>query len=311
MASSSDLVVVLDGATVRTESGCSHGPAWYARKLGAAIISHAAARSRTLRDILAEAIEDVAALHIGTCDLADPAAPSAAVAIVRVEGENIRYLVLGDVTVVADLGDDEVVSVTDDRVSKTALLERQEADLYPIGTAEKTAALMRMKTAELAAKNHEGGYWIAGSDPQAVEHAITGEWSTNSVRRLAVFTDGAARFINMFRPNTTWRSVLEILKHNGPERLLEEIRLAEHCDKEGKRFPRNKKSDDATVVYVVPNPEIRTEPASQISDAERQSLIASLALPKGLMGAEPLVPNWRPVWPSSPASSGHVSATTG
>jgi len=29
-----DLVVMLDGATVRTETGCIHGAAWYARKLG-------------------------------------------------------------------------------------------------------------------------------------------------------------------------------------------------------------------------------------------------------------------------------------
>lgn len=309
MACSSDLVVVLDGATVRTESGCSHSPAWYARKLGAAIISHAATQSRTLRDILAEAIEDVAALHIGTCDLADPAAPSAAAAIVRAEGEHIRYLVLGDVTVVADLGA-EVVSVTDDRVSKTALPERHEADRFPIGSAEKLAALLRMKTAELAAKNRDGGYWIAGSDPAAVDHAITGEWSTKSVRRLGVFTDGAARFVNMFRPNTSWRAVLEILKHNGPEQLLEEIRLAEHYDKEGARFPRNKKSDDATVVYVVPNPEIRTEPYSQISETERRALIASLALPDGLMGAEPVDPNWRPMWPDL-STSDRVSTPTG
>lgn len=303
MACSSDLVVVLDGATVRTESGCSHGPAWYARKLGAAIISHAAARSRTLHDILAEAIEDVAALHIGTCDLSDPAAPSAAAAIVRVEGEKVRYLVLGDVTVVADL-DGEVVSVTDDRVSATALSERQEADRHPIGSIEKTAALTRMKTAELAAKNRDGGYWIAGSDPRAVDHAITGEWSTESVHRMAVLTDGAARLVNMFRPNLSWWAVLEILRHNGPERLLEDVRLAEYNDREGARFPRNKKSDDATVVYAVPNPAIRTEPYPQISVAERHALIASLALPEGLMGAAPANPNWSPI-------QSHASVTTG
>ncbi len=36
VAVTSDLVVVLDGATVRTETGCVHGAAWYTGELGAA-----------------------------------------------------------------------------------------------------------------------------------------------------------------------------------------------------------------------------------------------------------------------------------
>ncbi len=199
LACSSDLIVVLDGATVRTETGCSHGPAWFARKLGAAIIGHAASRSRALPDVLSDAIRDVAALHADTCDLSDPAAPSAAAAIVRVEDDTIRYLVLGDVTIVAEVAG-EVVAVSDDRVSHTALDHRREADSFLIGTPEKTAAMQRMKKDELAAKNTAGGYWIAGSDPSAPEHAITGEWRTSDVTRLAVMTDGAARLVNLFRP---------------------------------------------------------------------------------------------------------------
>jgi hypothetical protein len=293
MACSSDLVVVLDGATVRTKSGCSHGPSWFARKLGAAIIGHGASLSRSLTDILTEAIEDVAALHIGTCDLTDPAAPSAAVAIVRVEEDVIRYLTLGDVTIVADKGD-EIVAITDNRVSATATAERHEADGFLIGSAEKTEAMARMKTAELAAKNREGGYWIAGSDPTAVEHAITGMWPTSSIRRLAVLTDGAARYVTMFRPDLSWRAVLDILEHNGPTRLIEDVRLLEHNDPEGRRYPRNKKSDDATVVYAISEPDIRTEPyQSTLSEAERLELLGHLAQPAILMGAEPIDPNWR------------------
>lgn len=250
MACSSDLVVVLDGATVRTETGCVHGPAWYARKLGAAIISHAASRSTHLRQVLSEAIRDVAQLHSDTCDLTDPAAPSAAVGIVRIEDDVTRYLVLGDVTVAGDING-AMHAVSDDRVSHTAEAERREADQFPIGTPEKNAAMKRMKVVELAAKNQEGGYWIAGSDPTAVDHAITGEWKTVEITRFAVLSDGAARFVNLFEQGT-WASVLEILQHNGPSKLLEHVRHAEASDTTGMRYPRNKKSDDATVVYAVP-----------------------------------------------------------
>lgn len=289
LACSSDLIVVLDGATVRTETGCVHGPAWYARKLGAAIISRAASRSVVLPQVLANAIGDVAQLHASTCDLSDPAAPSAAVAVVRIEQDVIRYLVLGDITIIADVKGD-IQAVSDDRVSLTALQERQAADRFPIGTPEKDAAMRRMKEVELAAKNKDGGYWIAGSDSGAVDHAVVGEWKTQDLGRLAVLSDGAARLVNTFG-RATWVSVLDILSHNGPERLIELVRLAEDADSNGIQYPRNKKSDDATVVYAIPAPTIRTERRMPSVEA-RQAALSNMFRPSGLMGAEPIDPAW-------------------
>jgi hypothetical protein len=289
LACSSDMIVVLDGATVRTETGCVHGPAWFSRKLGAAIISHAASRSQSLTSVLSDAIRDVAALHVDTCDLADPAAPSAAVGIIRVEGDTTRYLVLGDITIVADVRG-EVAAISDDRVSHTALKERHEADRHPIGSPEKTQALQRMKEVELAAKNTAGGYWIAGSEPDAATHAIVGEWKTSELARAAMMSDGAARFVNLFQLGD-WKSVLNVLKVNGPARLIEDVRKAEHRDSNGTRYPRNKRSDDATVVYAVPEPNIETEPYSPSPEA-RKAAMETTIFPEGLMGAEPVDPAW-------------------
>ena len=235
-------------------------------------------------------------LHADTCDLSDPAAPSAAAAIVRVEDDTIRYLVLGDVTVVADVSN-EVVVISDDRVSHTALDQRREADSHLIGTPEKTAAMQRMKKDELAAKNMSGGYWIAGSDPAAPEHAITGEWRTSDVARLAVMTDGSARIVNLFR-RANWRGTLDLLKADGPERLISDVRRIENADSDGRRYPRNKKSDDASAVYAVLKLDIATEtpalpPAEERLKLATDLLSTSLNAP-GVMGAEPVAPNRRP-----------------
>ena len=56
VAATSDLIVVLDGATIRTDTGCHHGVPWYTRKLGAGIIAGAASRAQTLTGALADAI---------------------------------------------------------------------------------------------------------------------------------------------------------------------------------------------------------------------------------------------------------------
>lgn len=245
-ATTPDLLVVLDGATVRTETGCRHGAAWYARKLGAAILAGAAVRSTPLDRILAEAIRTVAGLH-PDCNLSHPGTPSAGVAVVRLDSERLRYFVLGDVTVVLDTTQDGIVAVSDQRISASAVTERREADRHLIGSPAKTAAMVAMKHAELAARGRE--YWVAAADPAAVDHAITGEVPIDVVRRLAVVTDGAARFVDTFDLGG-WESALDAIAHYGPQAFIARVRRAESSDPLGAVYRRNKSSDDATVVYA-------------------------------------------------------------
>jgi hypothetical protein len=48
----------------------------------------------------------------------------------------------------------------------------------------------------------------------------------------------------------TWEELLALLDENGPEELLRQVRAAEAVDPEGRQWPRTKRSDDATVVYL-------------------------------------------------------------
>jgi len=68
--------------------------------------------------------------------------------------------------------------------SETAPAERAEVDRHLIGTPEKAAALIPMKRAELAARNVEGGYWIAAAEPSAADHARTGVSSCRTAHAL-------------------------------------------------------------------------------------------------------------------------------
>lgn len=248
-AASSDLIVVLDGATARTDTGCVHGVHWFAAHLGSAISGLAVDKNISITDAVSRAIEKVANLH-PDCDLESPGTPSAAVSIVRLSGEIIEYFTLGDTTIAIDLlTADEPFVLTDDRVSTTALGAREEADRYPIGSPEKQAALLRMKHAELAAKNRPGGFWVAAADPDVVKHASGGQMDRAAVRAVAALTDGAARFVNMFH-FTDWRGLLDTLSTAGPQDVIRRVRLAENGDPEGLRWPRNKKSDDATAVVL-------------------------------------------------------------
>ncbi len=242
-----DLIVVVDGATARTDTGCIHGTAWYADRLAHTIAESVAG---DLAEALASAITRVADLHRDTCDLTHPGTPGAAVGIVQVAGPTLRYLVLGDITVIIDTADGLTV-VADERVSTTAAPERRAADGWPIGSAEKSTALRAMKHAELASRNKPGGYWFATSDPAAADHALTGTFPLTSVARGALLSDGATRAVNTLGL-LDWPGLVDFMEASGPEALIAKVRAAEASDPSGVRWPRNKASDDATAVYFSP-----------------------------------------------------------
>jgi hypothetical protein len=238
---------VLDGATARTDTGCTHGVSWFATRLGSAVSSYASTPTLPLRQALGLAIRHVADQHLD-CDLAHPGTPSAAVAILRSGARSLEYLVLGDITILLDTSDGLDV-VIDDRVDATARSEREGADRHPIGSLEKQSALVRMKHAELAARNRPGGYWVAAANPAAAAQALIGSVPLSELNQAAVLTDGAARIVTLFKI-LDWTELLNLLNQAGPSEVVRRVREIEASDPEGRRWPRNKRNDDATVVYA-------------------------------------------------------------
>lgn len=237
--------IVADGATARTETGCIHGVSWFARHLVASTVQHGGLRPSAA---LAEGIRDTAHAHRLTCDLASIGAPSAAVGIASVRTDVVDFLALGDVAVVVETVEG-VRAVVDDRVSRTALHERGVADSLPHGSPEKAAALVQMKRAELAVRNTDSGFWVAMSDPEAVNHAITWSVRRDVTRRFAILSDGAARLVDTFKTRD-WPAILDLLATDGPSALIHDVRASERTDPAATTWPRNKISDDATVVYA-------------------------------------------------------------
>jgi hypothetical protein len=100
------------------------------------------------------------------------------------------------------------------------------------------------------ARNQPGGYWVAAADPQAASQAVTGTLPASSLQRAVLLSDGASRLVDLFEL-ATWEELLALLDENGPEELVRQVRAAEATDPEGRQWPRTKRSDDATAVYLV------------------------------------------------------------
>ncbi|MEV4898924.1 integrase [Nonomuraea sp. NPDC055795] len=240
-----DRLLILDGLTQRTESGCVHGVVWYVNTLASSVMKQDG--SHTPTEMLGNAIRDTAELHAATCDLTHPATPAAAVGLVQFVKAQIRYLVLGDITLLVDASQ-EAHAITDDRLARVNASIWAEIEVPTSESPEREAGLVRRKHAELAVRNSIDGYWVAAADPGVVNHAVTGEHALADVRQLAVLTDGAARPVEPFQL-TDWDGLLGVVATEGPDALLRRIRRIEQEDSSGDRWPRNKVSDDATIIY--------------------------------------------------------------
>lgn len=248
------LVGVLDGVSAPpgVETGCVHGPAWYARRLAHHLQDNA--ESGPLVDVLAAAIRAVSGEHAGDCDLNHPNTPAATVALIRASEGWLEHLVLCEAYLVLDHGE-KLEVVTDERYTE-AVADIRKATLTgasSIGTGEHDAAVRQAAVTRQARTNRPGGYWIAAASPEAAYQAITGHsplTGCNRVRRAALLTDGASCAVDRFGI-LDWRALLDLLAERGPEELIRRVRTAEDTDPAGHAQPRYKKHDDASAAICL------------------------------------------------------------
>jgi hypothetical protein len=228
-------------------TGCIHGVRWYVRQLGATLLRELATAA-DLRPCLASAISTVTAAHADTCDVTHSGTPSATVAIVRERNDALDYLVLSDTTIIFDCYT-ELHIITDDSVEQVAVAELNASRRQCAGTSAHSERLRDLIAAQRRLRNTPEGYWLAGSRPEAAEHALTGSVPLTDLRRAAVLTDGAAQFVEPFHI-TDWIGLLDILSDCGPRQLIRQLREVEASDPRGQRWPRHKPHDDATIAYL-------------------------------------------------------------
>ncbi|MEU0134271.1 hypothetical protein ABZ172_09580 [Streptomyces sp. NPDC006296] len=227
-------LVVLDGVTPPAgDDGCVHSVPWFTARLGGALAELCASRrDLTLPEILAEAVRRTADAHRPLCDLSHPRTPQATVVLARWDAERVEHLVLSDSVLLVEAPGGSVRPLLDDRL-----------DRLPPGT------LASEEIADARARNKEGGFFTAAADPSVASRAVTGETPRSEVRALAALTDGASRWTEKFREGD-WAAALEVLRREGPQRLIDRVRELERADTDRVHLGRGKRHDDATALLV-------------------------------------------------------------
>ena len=250
IAATPGVVVVIDGASVPAGlgTGCIHGTAWYARRLGTQLLALLTTQAnRSSADSLARAITDVAALHADSCDLGHPGSPSATVAILREQPDAVDCLVLGDTTVLLE-EPTGIRILTDDRLENVAVGQHGAMHQHATRSADHDRSFADLVTEQRRHRNHPDGFWVASTDPAAAHHALTDTVPRGGLQRAAVLSDGATRLVDRFGL-LDWPSFLDVLAEQGPDAIIAQVRAAEQSDPDGRRWPRGKRHDDASAAF--------------------------------------------------------------
>ena len=250
IAATAGVVVVVDGASVPSglATGCVHGTAWFARRLGVQLLGLLTTQADYgPGDSLAQAISDVASMHADTCDLSHPGSPSATVAILREQPETVDYLVLGDTTILLE-EPAGIRAITDDRLEHIASVQHSAMHQHATGSADHDRSFAELVTEQRRHRNHPDGFWVASTDPAAAQHALTDTVARDGLHRAAVLSDGATRLVDRFSL-LDWPTFLSILAEQGPGAIIGQVRAAEDSDPDGQRWPRGKRHDDASAAF--------------------------------------------------------------
>ena len=236
-------VIVLDGASAFRPVQVPASE--YATTLGEHLQHRLQARpTADLRELLASSIsatsEDLA-LGAGN-------SPSSTVAIVRIRGDVLDYLVLGDSPIVFPDG-----VVVDERLDELDLPERRLyqdrlANGHGYGDAHKQL-LRDLQDAQAKRRNIDGGYWIAEADPVAASHTLCSARPTAETPWAVLATDGAFNTISQMG-GQSWQDV-STRSAAGLEALLQTAQQWEATeDPNGQAMPRAKRHDDKAIAAI-------------------------------------------------------------
>jgi hypothetical protein len=224
VAASPKVAVVLDGLSAPPPlgTGCLHGTPWFVAQLGAQVMSAATTASEEpLQDLVAGAIARVADSHAHSCDLDHPGTPSSSLAVLREQDGRVEYLLLFDSVIVLD-GPSGLVVVTDRRVDAFARQEDLATREHPVGSPAHQERVQELVAAQRRHRNQLSGYWVAGAKPTAELYAAA-----------------------------EWLELLDSMQQHGPTHVISRVRDLEDADPSGSRWPRYKRSDDATAAFCL------------------------------------------------------------
>jgi hypothetical protein len=256
LAQGANAALVLDGATPLGD-GLMPGPsdaAWIAqfgaRRLMAHLEDGNGAR-KALRDALADTQKSFEALRRHPPEDMWQT-PCASMMLVVPDDGAVEFLWFGDCAALVKQGDGAVTVVGETFDKRAAEAERaravaKEKNLSPASGLSRPEFIGTLR----AARNriNSGNYWLFSPDARAASHVSRRVIKAAPGAVLLLATDGFLALASDYGVYSA-DSLMDAAQSKGLAALGEELRAIEAGDIGGDRFPRFKKSDDATALLL-------------------------------------------------------------
>ena len=249
--------VVFDGATGLGEN-LLPGPsdaAWIAHFGARRLLAHRR-DGNTPKDALRHALADAEQSFKGLCRRPPKAVyemPVASMMFVSTEENGFAALWYGDCAALV-LRPGESAEIVGEAFDKRAIEARRVKMMAEVKGLAPTAGLSRAEflTHIQAARNKvntRAGGWLFSPDRHAADHASSRRVTAPAGTLVLLSTDGFLALSSDYGAYDA-QSLVVAAQTKGLKVLGEELRALEEGDAEGRRFPRLKKSDDATAVLL-------------------------------------------------------------
>lgn len=133
-----------------------------------------------------------------------------------------------------------------DKEAKSAAAAIEQAGGAPVLTHAGSLDQLRRSR---SVHNEAGGYWIFGIQPECVEHVR--KWRIDLARpaHILLATDGFSALVDRYHLHDA-ASLMRAAVDRGLQELSRDLRAIENDDSGAARYPRWKRSDDATALLL-------------------------------------------------------------
>ncbi len=258
MGATPTIAFVLDGVTSLVETPLMPGrsdAAWVAHTARDLLLQHGVDAAKDLRGLLRD-VASAITKKFETMRMRPPAArfelPWTTISMIGVEAGRMHIAYVGDSRVLVETADDVIHSygVSPSRGAfETQLAAKMIAERKGIGVeAQRKTVLPELRRVrELV--NSPQGFWLLGADSAVGDHAKVTTLELSGPATVLLATDG---FYALKEDYLRYgdRELIATAQTIGLTTLARELRHIEDEDPAGERYPRMKKSDDATALLV-------------------------------------------------------------
>lgn len=178
--------------------------------------------------------------------------PSSSIVLTRWIKDTLEYFILGDCTLIIEnnnklnvIKDDSVTKLDNKVFQAMDEIMKKEGKTLPEAKKEVNNLIVRNRLL----KNTNEGYWILGFDAEAVDRGLYGKIPFNSDTKLLMASDGFSAITDRYN-YIDMENLIHEAQNKGLDNLCRKLREIEEEDSSGNKYPRFKKNDDASAIYI-------------------------------------------------------------